>query len=323
MTNIEAVEKFRFIGTLDRHLVNRRAVSEVFLTDFHPVHENEWIVGAQLPLGHAYFSDHNERRDCYDLLLILECCRQAGTYGGYTQFGSPLDTINMVSSLELRISDVDALKVGNRPGELVIRVRAVDIVRNGGRTKSATPEMTIFLDGTPVGTASIPVSLASPKLFHALRRRMRQGPPKLTSSLMLPDSAPVKPRDVCRARPENVLISGATQDSRSAHAELHLRPDNPNILDHDYDHIPAMALIDAAIQLMTWHTGAVRSALTGLSAEFEKFTEVDAPVGLAGRRASDGSYTVAFSQSGHETGTVSLVACATPRAVTVEPAQRA
>ena len=302
----EVSRRFRFAETLDRHLVNRRAVAEVFLTDFLPVAANEWVVGAQLPLGHAYMSDHTARRDFYDVLLILECCRQAGTYGGYTQFGSPLDTINMVSSLEICIADTEALRVGERPGELVIHVRAVDVVRTGGKTKSATPEMTITLDGTHVGTASIPVSLASPKLFKALRRRMRQGPPALTSSIVLPESAPVLPRLVCRARPENVLIAGAENDEKSARAELHLRPDNPNILDHEYDHIPAMALADASIQLMTWHMGAEKQMITRLRASFEKFTEVDAPVLLEGRRDRAGDYLVTFEQGNRRIGRIAL-----------------
>lgn len=306
MIENEAVNNFRFAETLDRHLVNRRAVAEVFLTDFHPVTANEWIVGAQLPLGHAYMSDHSARMDFYDLLLILECCRQAGTYGGYTQFGSPLDTINIVSSLELHIADTEALRVSDRPGELVIHVCAVDVVRSGGRTKSATPKMTLTLNGTYVGTASIPVSLASPKLFQALRRRMRKGLPALTSNIVLPDAAPVSPRLVCRARPENVLIAGAVNDHQSARAELHLRPDNPNILDHDYDHIPAMALADASIQLMTWHTSAARATITRLIAAFERFTEVDAPVLLEGRVDRVGDYLVTFTQGGRDIGRVTL-----------------
>lgn len=313
MIDMNVVEGFRFERTLDRNLVNRRAVAEVFLTDFHAVDENEWIVGAQLPHGHAYFSDHVARLQYCDILLILECCRQAGTYGGYIQFGSPLDTINMVSSLALHISDIESLRVSGQPGELVIHVRAVDVVRSGGRTKSATPEMSIFLDGRPVGTASIPVSLASPKLFHAIRRRMRQGPPVLTSNIVLPRAIPVPPRHVDRSRPENVLIAGTSTKGDAAHAELHLRPDNPNILDHDYDHIPAMALADAAVQLMTWHTNAPRSTLTGLSATFAKFTEVDVPVLLNGRGADDDDYTVTFTQSDRETGRISFTRTTAPQ----------
>lgn len=308
MSNIDivAAEDFTYSRTLERHLVNRRFVSEVFLTDFHPVDQNSWIVGAQLPVGHAYFSDHTTRPKFYDPLLILECCRQAGTYGGYTQFGSPLDTINMVSSMQLEITAPERLRIGTSPGRLVIHVEAVDIVRTGTRTKRATPQMTLFLDGENIGNASIPVNLASPKLFRALRSRTRQGPPALTNSLALPTNPLAEPSRVGRSRRSNVLIAGMQRLEDEAHAVLSLSPENTNILDHDYDHIPAMALVDAAVQLMTWDTQLHRHAMTCLNAHFERFTEVDAPVSLVGTHRGTGEYTVAFHQSGSTTGSIAL-----------------
>lgn len=308
MNNIDlsAAESFTFSRTLDRILVNRRAVSEVFLTDFHPVNANEWIVGAQLPLSHAYFSDHTALQKHYDLLLVLECCRQAGTYGGYRQFGSPADTINMVSALQLNISRPDRLRASSNPGRLVIHVRAIDVIRTGNRTKKATPEMTLFLDGEYFGSAAIPVSLASPRLFQTLRSRMRQGPPALTSSLVPPEAPIVEPASVGRDRLTNVLIAGAERTQDCAHALLSIRPDNTNILDHDYDHIPAMALADAAVQLTTWDTGTPRHEITSLEADFDRFTEVDSPVSLVGSISQDRRYEVQFLQAGERTGRVVL-----------------
>lgn len=308
MNDVEtiSVEHFTFARTLERALVNRRAVSEVFVTDFQPVSDTEWVVGAQLPLSHAYYSDHTSRPQHYDLLLLLECCRQAGTYGGYAQFGSPLDTVNMVSSLQLHITDPQRLGIASKPGHLVIHVRAIDVIRSGGRTKGATPEMTLTLDGEVIGSASIPVSLASPKLFRALRGRMRDGPPVLTSSLRPTEAEPIEPSAVGRSRPANVLIAGVRRTDGAVHAELCLRPDNFNILDHDYDHIPAMALADAAVQLMTWDTGRPRHTLSALQAAFSRFTEVDERVVLVGAHDGSGRYEVSFFQAGSTTGKVTL-----------------
>ncbi|WP_251445953.1 AfsA-related hotdog domain-containing protein [Microbacterium sp. USTB-Y] len=303
--DIAPADTFTFTRTLDRVLVNRRSVAEVFLTDFHPVSDDEWIVGAQLPLGHAYFTDHLAAK-FYDVLLILECCRQAGTYGGYTQFGSPRDTINMVSSLRLTINDHELLQIGRSPGKLVIYVRAVDVIRTGGRTRSATPQMTLFLDGNRLGSASIPVVLATPKLFQALRSRMRQGAPALTSELVIPDAERVDPARVGRERAANVLLADAHRGPDHVDALLSLKPDNCNILDHDYDHIPAMALVDAGLQLMTWDTDVPRNRVTGVSAAFRRFAEVDAPVALRGRSKSTSTYEVLFIQERRETGAVRI-----------------
>lgn len=304
--DLAAACEFTYTSTLDRNLVNRRAVSEVFLTDFHPISDTECIVGAQLPLSHAYFSDHIACSDSYDVTLILECCRQAATYGGYKQFGNPIDMINMVSSLHLGISEPCRMRVTDTPGRLVIHVRVKDIVRAGNRVRSGTPQMTMFLDGYRIGNASIPVTLASSTVFRALRARMRHGPPVYTTSLVVPDAPAVDPGLVGRSRPRNVLLAGPQMGEAGATALLRLGPENRNILDHEYDHIPAMALTEAAIQLMTWHTGHQRNAISAIDATFDRFTEVDIPVCLTGTTDDSGMYKISFAQNNAMTGTTFL-----------------
>lgn len=306
MPDISPAASFTYSQTLDRNLVNRTSVSEVFLTDFHPVDAEEWIVGAQLPLGHGYYSDHSSTSSFYDPLLILECCRQAGTYGGYTQFGNSSDTVNMVSSLHLSIDHPDLLETRGHPGHLVVHVRARDVVRKAGRTRKATPWMTLYLDEERLGHAAIPVNLASPSLFRALRSRMREGDPVLTSELQEPTQPLVDPGRVGRRRERNVLLAGAEKIDTGATALLRLSPRNTNILDHDYDHIPAMALADAAIQLAAFATDANRETLTTLDAHFDRFTEVDSQTRLTGQTVDKGAFRVTFEQEGSSTGTIDL-----------------
>ncbi|WP_454119435.1 AfsA-related hotdog domain-containing protein [Microbacterium lacticum] len=306
MPDISPALSFTYSQTLDRKLVNRRSVSEVFLTDFHPVDAEEWIIGAQLPLGHGYFSDHRSPFDFYDPLLILECCRQAGTYGGYTQFGNSSDTVNMVSSLHLSIDHPELLKTRGHPGHLIVHVRARDVVRKAGRTRKATPWMTLFLDEEYLGHAAIPVNLASPNLFRALRLRMRNGEPVLTNELEEPAEPLVNPSRVGRRRERNVLLAGAEETETGATALLRLSPRNTNILDHDYDHIPAMALADAAIQLAAMVANANRETISTLDAHFDRFTEVDSPTRLTGQIVSAGAFRVTFEQEGSSTGRIDL-----------------
>ncbi len=297
---------FTYARTLDRRLVNRRSVAEVFITDFHPVSDVEWIVGAQLPLGHAYYSDHVAMPMRYDPLLILECCRQAGTYGGYAQFGIPLGTVNMVSSLVLSIDPAKLHARTDRPGHLVIHVLATDIVQVGARTRSAKPRMTLYLDGKRLGNAAIPVNLASPEQFSALRSRMRQGPPAFTHDMEEPSEPVVDPLHVGRRRELNVLIAGARRTADGESATLRLSPLNTSILDHDHDHIPAMALADSAVQLATWGTGIQRHAISSLEAKFTRFTEVDSPAHLDGGLIAEKQYRVIFEQNDVCTGSIDL-----------------
>src|SRR5258705_11163531 len=90
--------------TVSRSWVNRRSVSEVFLTDFRPVDDTTFVCAPQLPLQHAYFSDHLTRPETYDLLLLLECSRQAPTYGGDPPYKKPGNTRNLLVRVHPQVS---------------------------------------------------------------------------------------------------------------------------------------------------------------------------------------------------------------------------
>ena len=64
-----------------------------------------------------------------------------------------------------------------------------------------------------------------------------------------------------------------------------LRPGQPrSSVDHDYDHYPAMVLIEAGRQLALSGTpNPAGHLVTGVRATFEQFAELDAPVRLVAR----------------------------------------
>src|SRR5262245_47536291 len=73
--------KLTYERTVERSLVHRAAVSEVFVTDLRSIDTDRYLAGAQLPLSHGYYSDHRPRPASFDTLLLLESCRQASIYG--------------------------------------------------------------------------------------------------------------------------------------------------------------------------------------------------------------------------------------------------
>ena len=82
--DIEIPADLGFRATLDRTLVHRSAVSEVFVTDLRPVSDTEVVAAAQLPLNHGYFSDHARTPAVFDVLLVLEAGRQAAIAGTHS-----------------------------------------------------------------------------------------------------------------------------------------------------------------------------------------------------------------------------------------------
>src|SRR5882757_5487649 len=63
--------------TIDRALVHRSSLSEVFVTAVVPDPRGGSLAAAQLPRSHAYWGDHSLTPVCHDPVLVLEVCRQA------------------------------------------------------------------------------------------------------------------------------------------------------------------------------------------------------------------------------------------------------
>lgn len=280
----ESVGRFTFNRTLERDMIHRSAVSEVFITDYTAIDDDNWLVGAQLPTAHAYYGDvwAGGLSSC-PLVLLLECCRQAATYGSYSRFGNAADTVNMIKSIEIDVPDIGNIEFGDMPVQLVIAVEATDVVVKNGVRKAATPRVSIFHDGSQIGTASIPVALASKRLFESLRRRQRGSNPPTTKSLPFErPSAPVEAADLGLSNVENVVIAHPRFATHALVTELALLGSNKSLLDHEYDHVPAMALIEGARQTAIlaarecWPLSQYDAIVhLSLKAVFGQFAEVD------------------------------------------------
>lgn len=303
----EAATRISYDRTVSRSAVNRQALSEVFLTDFIPLDEHSGVCGAQLPLYHAYYTDHLARPQTHDLLLLLECCRQAGTYSGYTLLGNSADTVNIVREMKIEITAPNKLVAGDRPGELALHVTVVDKVVTR-HNKRATLSMEMLLDGAHIGQTHIHGTTVPKRTFRALRQRRLKSEPPLTSGLPeTPEGEPVAPFRVGRQHPLNVVLTDVVTGREAATARLGVPSHNRSILDHAYDHFPAMALLEATRQVglvaMEPAVGGVgcaaaRMRATRLRASFARFAELDTPVTLRARMpgvatASDGEATLA------------------------------
>src|SRR5437879_8821060 len=81
-----------FDRTVDRTLVHRRNLAEVFLTDIQHIGPAVFTAAAQLPMVHPYYTDRIGEPRQPDALLLLECCRQAETLAAHTVLGLGSDT---------------------------------------------------------------------------------------------------------------------------------------------------------------------------------------------------------------------------------------
>lgn len=72
-----AALELSYSRTVDRTLVHRDSLGEVFLTDLQPLGTASYVAAAQLPRSHAYYGDHLLSPNVYDPVLLLEACRRA------------------------------------------------------------------------------------------------------------------------------------------------------------------------------------------------------------------------------------------------------
>jgi hypothetical protein len=321
-----AAAKLSYERTVERSLVHRAAVGEVFVTDVHIPDSDRYLAGAQLPPGHGYYCDHRQRPAPVDTLLLLESCRQASIYGAHRAMGLPVDTTMMVSDWSIRLDPRSCPAPGRTPGELglVDTVRA----RRGprGDVRGLRFDLELWMARRQVGRAHITVGCTTAAQYAALRRLQRGDDPPKTADLAAaattgarpaaggPGGAgpaeggdPVRPELVGRSNPANVVLSDPVRDGAEVSARLAPRLDHPSLFDHSYDHYPAMVLMEAARQLSLLAAGAGHTVATGFDAGFERFAELDAPITArarprAGQDGQDGypitATEVVFEQGG-------------------------
>lgn len=280
-----------FRRTVDRSLVHRYAVSEVFITDLAAVDAETSLIAAQLPISHAYFLDVPEfpgdagRPAGYDLTLLTECARQASTYVAHVRYGVPAEWKFLMASMSARLDGPRAPRAGDRPGELTMLART-EADRRGGELRTLRAVLDLTLNGEPVGRISGEGRYLTAEEYEFLRLGGRTDAVPLSSGLGPVRGLPVPPAMVGRADPRNVLLTDARRTPEGIAARLGVAGTHPTIFDHPLDHFPGMALIEAAAQAakLAVAAGAGRpdrtpaAAVTGMTAEFTRFAELDSPV---------------------------------------------
>ncbi|WP_327265997.1 gamma-butyrolactone biosynthesis protein [Streptomyces sp. NBC_01232] len=277
--------------TVSRSLVHRWSLSEVFLTDSVATGEGTFTAAAQLPLSHGYFRDHTAGRSFHDPLLVLESCRQAVTHAAHIYEAVPRDTTFMVTSWTLDITEPQALRCGERPGELRMDAEVTERGRRGGRLRRLAFAMDLTLDGHVLGRLTMDTNCTPTDQYHALRRMQRgTAVPTAFTLPAEPDGAPVEPARVRRLDPANSVLDAVHMDPATLTARLSPRTfRNRSMYDHPYDHVPAMVFSEAARQcalLLGPQDTAAR--VLQLHGRFLKFAELDDEVRLSAVREEDG-----------------------------------
>ncbi|MER5759080.1 AfsA-related hotdog domain-containing protein [Streptomyces sp. NPDC002082] len=301
--------------TVDRSLVHRAAVSEVFVTDIRPLTAMRVRTAVQLPLTHGYYSDHVQQPALYDALLLLESGRQAAIAGSHAHMGLSQGTTMIVDSFRMDLYGLAALKIGSKPGRLHIDTEYSGKANRRGRVRKGMVAQRYFMDGVEVGDHEMDVLFLNPHENEVLRHAQRGTPAPLTSDYGRhapgdDGSGQLRPEHVGRGNPLNVVLSRAERAPEAVTARVTPRYDNRALFDHVYDHLPAMTLVEAARQLALLATGEpLATYAVGFEARFDRFAELDDTVLAEAARPdgnAPGTVPVRFLQAGAQIAHVTV-----------------
>ncbi|MFI0907708.1 ScbA/BarX family gamma-butyrolactone biosynthesis protein [Streptomyces sioyaensis] len=323
------MDTVEFSRTVPRELVHRVSLTEVFVTGVLARDEDTLDVGMQIPRSHAFYRDTAGCHQVYDPMVLVEAARQTLIMLGHQLFEMPFGTKFILRDIALRDTDLAALMVRGVPTEVVLRCRILRRFHGREGVSGARLCYSALIDDREAATLECNMSWVSATRWQAMREERR-------ATLGLPLHAPFEahgserriPKDlVDRKDPANVVIAPLQRppggDGTGRTARLVVDTGHPVLFDHPLDHVPGMLTLEAFRQLSiatAVDTGMLPSAsavLTGLSARFTGFGELDLPIICESvRTAGDGANAVlrcAMKQDGRTIADGELRLTAPPR----------
>jgi hypothetical protein len=240
-----------------------------------------------------YYRDHPVTHRA-DLLLLIEACRQAALSVAHLFEGLAPDIAFFFNSIAVDVSDLGALLDDGPELTITTAFQQMRLRGNGSPRQIRYTQLAAAGPGRPAVQTAMSVQGVPRDRYPELRRYDRAGSvPPTTADLRATArerSGTCVPAAVGRTRATNVVLADLQVGAERSSARL--APDfaNASLFDHDYDHYPALVLLEAGRQLALASTGdPSRSVVTAVRAEFPRFAELDIPAVVTARR--DGSRT--------------------------------
>jgi len=309
------VEQRRLLdhSCIDRRLVHRTALSEVFLTDSEKLSGAHFVVAAQLPPSHAYFTDHVSRGAVLDPLLILECCRQAETLVSHRYMGVPMGHNFILTSWSMTFGGLSHREKLGRCATIRLDVYVESPRYVAGQLRSVTYRIEISAESDAanvnIGFLSMSVKYTSREVYQEIRSSRRTSAVMTNSDLIQERTHLVDSASVARRSEQNVVLSHLHRTSAGIRARMNPPFDNPSFFDHAQDHVPAMVLVEAARQLSLIALGdecglsPMHTHVSDLNGTFYDYVELDAMAELVvtdlETRADDRDPGTLFSSTVH------------------------
>ncbi|MBN0047146.1 lactone biosynthesis protein, mmfl [Streptomyces actuosus] len=266
----------------------------MLLTDARRLDDERFAVAASWHRDH-YLAHHGG--SAADPVLLVETARQAAIHLSHRFLDVPhgmpfvLSTISVDLVEALPPVGTDRLAVGL---DAVCRSPA-----QGERRLRLELEADVLVQHTSVGRVRVRWEPMEPRRYTMLRRRGEQAPEAVRPPA-LPPAVPLPPFRVGQCAERDVLL--AAEPLRGDGWWLRLDREHPVLFDHESDHVPGMALVEAfrqAGQVTVGDSRPVANAVTLLDVRFTAFGELHLPVWITAEPAGpDGNVLTVRARQG-------------------------
>jgi hypothetical protein len=257
---------------IPREFTHRPTAGDVLITSWSRLDDAHYSLTAQWPHDHRYFTPRDGR---HHLLLVGETIRQTGLLIAHTELGVPLGHHFILGDL-VYTAHPEQLVVGSGPTELTINVTCSKVRMRAGTMTNGDFDMTIRKAGQIVATGNITATITAPAVYRRIRGERlsaRQGDGPLP--------APVDPQLTGSAHADEVLLAPTDRPDRWT---LRLPVGHPSVVNPANDHVPGMALLDAAQQAARVITAPDSFVPYAFGTEFRRYAEHDIPCVVEARR---------------------------------------
>ncbi|QNP74152.1 hypothetical protein IAG44_35000 [Streptomyces roseirectus] len=225
--------------TVPRHLVHRRSVTEVLLTDALRVSDSRFLVAAQWPLRHSTFPHDPEGR--HDPVFAVETIRQIGLLIPRVFLGTPPETRLLIRTVGFALDPAAEPRTAFGASDILCEAHLSDVREVPARPGPLSLSLRVVFScaGVPFGRAHGRLRTLTPRQYDALRTgRDRQPPRPPAGERPAPAEA-------------GVTGEGGVMVARDAAGAVRIAPadlGHPLYFDHPSDHVPGMVLLESARQ---------------------------------------------------------------------------
>ena len=282
-SSTSTMSNLSFATLVPCHLVHRRALAEVLLTDWRPVGDNRYRLAAQWSRSHSLYRVRDGR---HDPLLLAETLRQGALLLSFAELGVPSDAKLVMDRMVWHMSPLGVL-AGTAPANIVGHARLTETRRRTARLAAIRLDVDFVLETVgQVGSATGWARCLAPNVYDRLRHGAE---PSDCVTLEVPP--PVESAAVGVCHDDDVVLTAPVIENEWP---LRVLTDHGVLFDHPVDHVPGMLMLEGMRQAGRLCWGWPDAQIVDCDVEFMRFVELDTPASVRTRllRTDPGYATV-------------------------------